>query len=1422
MEPAPGARLLRYVGDRLRIAVRVPGAGDGWQVRLRTNLGRAAAMRHEVIGHLGAKTLAGASWRDIVLPRRKGEYVIDLPLCEVGWFRAKAYAIDPQGGQHWPAGDDLGIAVHPDRYRGGNAIYCAFPRLFGQTRALASAANPLLEAQLKALDLNGYTVIPPSGTLRDLTAALPHVVDALNCRILHLLPVTPAPTTYARMGRFGSPYAAQDLTMIDPALVVFDRRTTGVDQFRELTYAARLKGARVFLDIAINHTGWGSRLHERYPEWFERDADGAFHSPGAWGNTWEDLVELDHGIVELWQELGDAFLTWCRRGVDGFRCDAGYMVPPPAWRYIVARVREEFPDTVFLLEGLGGAWGATADLMTDGGMQWAYSELFQNHTPGEIASYLDHCYEQGKRLGVLVHYSETHDNDRLAKQGDAWSLLRNRLCALTSQSGAFGFTCGVEWLAREKIDVHRATGLHWGADDNLVGELNQLNRLLADHPAFFDGAELERLSAEDDRVYALKRTAADGLDHVLVLCNTDLAKAGRFVLPAPEWAELGKPAIDLLGQPIPVTSERASVVFTLPPGACCCMAGERVPQSLAGDAYRRARAQSAWGYQALAAALPIEDLGPCDWRELAALVDASPLRFLAAVSALDPAAARVDCKRALDQAALLDDLPRVTPWNLRDLARIALVPAGHWLLVRDVSPFSARLETSATATPRTMQSIPCAEGHVAAFAPSAVAADAVLTLDRYVASEGREVSGQVRFLGEVRLEPASPADGLALLTNGRGGMARMAVDLGQIRSKYDCLLGANLHPEVPSDRHVLAKRVRAWVVADGFISPLDREALASFTNDGPAHWRFIAGAGDGRTVAIDLTAAMLPGRNTVALRFARVGTQGRGRALPPDAAVSITVRIDIEDRSFHGETRRDAGSELHLAGNTAALADAIGFGFTPAPDRRLRVTADRGTYHDHGEWALDIAHPIEASRGQTGSGDAYSPGWFALPLAVGDEATLTVDAEAEPPVSGMVAEALDDDARSGADLDDPFGAALARALPAYVVRRGRGATVIAGYPWFLDWGRDSFISARGLLAAGMVDEVARLLAVFGRFEDRGTLPNCLNGEDASNRETSDAPLWFGVVCEELAAIEGARAYDRPIDGGGRTLREVLVSIAEHYRSGAANGVAMDPFTGLVWSPRHFTWMDTNYPAGTPREGYPVEIQALWIRLLRQLERIGAASSGEAWSDLAAKAEKALGELYWLEDRGYLADLLLAPANLSANAAVTDHALRPNMLFAVAFGQLPAARARRCVAAASRYLVVPGAIRSLAPIPSQPTLAIYAGDGRLLNDPQNPYWGRYEGDEDTRRKPAYHNGTAWTWPFPTFCEALAVAWNHAPHAVAAARAYLSSMDRLLADGCAGHPPESVDGDAPHRQRGCDAQAWGATEALRVWKLLQDKS
>ena len=1268
MLPAPGSRQVRHAGDFVTFTLRARDGRwpEGWGARLRTNLGRAERVREEIVqSHFQRLPLAGASWRDLPM-RRDGEaWTLTLPATEVGCFRAKAYAVDERGFQHWPGGPDFCVSVHPSWTRTGNTLYCAFPRMFGPSRGRVVTADPEFDRLAAPLDRMGCAVIPPGGTLRDLARQLPHIFDRLGCRLLHLLPVGPTPTTFARFGRFGSPYAVQDLTAIDPALVEFDRRTTGVQQFEELTEAVHARGGRVLIDIVINHTGWGSREWNNHPGWFVRKPDGTFESPGAWDVVWEDLVELDQCHPDLWDYLARAFLTWCRRGVDGFRCDAGYKIPAHVWQYITARVRQEFPDTVFLLEGLGGSWEATDTLLADGGMQWAYSELFQNFAGDSLTGYLDHTLRAATHSGVLVHYSETHDNARLAArgltepgpatpEGRMWSLHRNQLCALTSIQGGFGFTCGVEWCATEQVNVHSSRGLAWDHPDHLVDELHALNRLLADHPCFFDGARVERLPATGSAAVALRRESAEGPDRCLVLANPDLGAPADVHIDRPLWEDLGEPRFDLVesyaasdATPAgparwevsrPAAADDRTIRIRLAPGACVCLAATPRPQGLSGDAYRRARARADWAVTALATVRRATDVPHEHWTTLAAEVEADPAGFLA--------------------ASFGDDgtYHRVVVWTPDDTRRVVPVPEGHWLLLQEDAPFRARLHVPGHGHAEHRESIAVHDGHVLCFNPRSVEGIGELRIERH----GTPVvhrQATVRFLAA---EPSIPAPTLAptlhgplvLLTNGRGGMARIPVDLGRITSKYDCLLGANLHPRVPVDRHVMVKRLRAWVNADGFITPLDAGNLVDFESGPPAHWRFVANAGDGRSVEIHLVADLLDGENTVQLQFSRPDSPPRfGRSLPPGCDVRLTLRLDLEDRSFHAETHRSPGADHHFSTHTHPLTFAIpngngvgagvGFEFTPAPDRRLRVVAESGVFHHQPEWCEHIAHPIEGTRGQPAAGDAYSPGWFDIPLATGGQAGLTLTTESHLPDEatrrGFVAARLDAVARAveGAPFPatDRFGRTLAAAARAYLVRRDDALTVVAGYPWFLDWGRDTLIAARGLLAAGAVDEVRGLLLTFARFEDRGTLPNSIHGEDARNRDTSDAPLWWGVVCEEYAARAGTDWYATPVgDAAGRTVADVLRDLASGMLAGTPNGIRVDPASGLLWSPSHFTWMDTNHPPGTPREGYPVEIQALWIRLLRHLDRIGQPAwdgRGESWADLARRAEKSFHAWFWL-------------------------------------------------------------------------------------------------------------------------------------------------------------------------------------------------
>ena len=262
---------------------------------------------------------------------------------------------------------------------------------------------------------------------------------------------------------------------------------------------------------------------------------------------------------------------------------------------------------------------------------------------------------------------------------------------------------------------------------------------------------------------------------------------------------------------------------------------------------------------------------------------------------------------------------------------------------------------------------------------------------------------------------------------------------------------------------------------------------------------------------------------------------------------------------------------------------------------------------------------------------------------------------------------------------------------------------------------------------------------------------------------------------------------------------------------------MEPDSGLIFSPAHFTWMDTNQPAGTPREGYPIEIQALWYAALRLLSQVDTTNNRKSWQKLSRRVRASILDYFWLEEFGYLSDCLHSSAGQPLKKASRDDALRPNQLLAVTLGAVRDLPVMRKILAACEQLLVPGAIRSLANRPTRHPLYI-VHHSKVINDPHHPYQGKYIGDEDTQRKPAYHNGTAWTWMFPSFCEAWAKAYGN--EGKGTALAWLASSTRLMDRGCVGHIPEILDGDFPHIPRGCDAQAWGVSEWVRVWIALRD--
>jgi starch synthase (maltosyl-transferring) len=1418
-EPAPGTRMVKFCGETVVFTLNLPypQKGTAW---VRSNIGRAEIIRRENIRAVEQdETPLGRTWFDIPMKRTdERRFTVTLPLFECGHFEAKCYFLKEQETTPvWPPGPNTVFNVDAADACCANVIYNAFVRQFGPNKSGAAVLSPSDAERVRILDKAGYTVIPPSGTFRDLIQELDFIVGELGCRIILLLPIHPTPTTYGRMGRFGSPYAALSFTAVDPALAVFDPQATPLEQFIELVDAVHQRNAQLFIDIAINHTGWAAGVHETHPEWLVRGPQGRIEVPGAWGVSWEDLTKLDYSHRDLWRYIADVFLTWCHRGVDGFRCDAGYMIPIPAWKYMLAKVREQFPRTKFLLEGLGGKTSITRELLNTANLNWAYSELFQNYDRRQIEGYLPEAIEISNSDGIMVHFAETHDNPRLASHSPAYARMRTALCALASHHGAFGFANGVEWFATEKIDVHDSHSLNWGSATNQVAHIRRLNHLLKAHPLFHGDTELKMIQQQGgNHVVLLRQHRASG-KKLLVLINLDAEKR-TLACWNPALADVANlDFFDLLSESkITVADSEGLHTLWLDPGQVFCLtqdAGDlKLLQSHGSDPFRlprqieiqqlRAKAFEVFSYYH-----GTRDLDDSDPDDFARRLEKDPISFC---KALNPFSRET----------------RVIPWQWpEDLRREVMIPPGHFLLVIADRAFRASL-VSDQKTMTCEESLPKKDGtYFALFIPRKAPRHArryILKLTIFATEHQRHVEAPVLALpqpqsvqvkGMLRRPELLQKQFVFLHTNGRGGMLRIPVAWATLNSRYDSLLAANVSNTYPEDRWIMFTRCRAWVVFQGYSQELNSNCLESFAlkHCQGGFWRYHVPTGQGQHILLTLGAKMLDGENTVQLFFYRHPV-GEGRSRLDDAkAVQLILRPDIESRSFHQTTKAYTGPEHQFPQSVRSAQRE--FVFQPDPSHCLHMQISDGVFVREPEWYYMVHRAVEAERGEDPNSDLFSPGYFVVSLIGGKQALLRAeisDTAANFPAdrNSLIRPAVDPleieaDVR-GAPLD-----ILKQSLDAYIVRRGKLKSVIAGYPWFLDWGRDALIFVRGLIAAGKTSAARAILKQFGQFERDGTLPNMIRGNDAGNRDTSDAPLWFILACQELVRAEKSADF-LDDDCNGRSVRRIILSIADALMTGTPNGVCLDSNSGLIFSPAHFTWMDTNYPAGTPRQGYPVEIQALWYAALRFLATVAAADR-QHWRQRSERVQHSLLNLFWRSDLGYLSDCLHASPGQSAAAAIPDDALRPNQLLAITLGAVTDKRICRRILAACEELIVPGAIRSLADRPVRHAIPV-VHRGSLLNDPNHPYQGTYSGDEDTRRKPAYHNGTAWTWLFPSFCEAWVLTYGDEGRDAALAR--LISGVYLLERGCLGHIPEILDGDYPHTPRGCDAQAWGTSELLRV--------
>ncbi|OQC15510.1 MAG: Alpha-1,4-glucan:maltose-1-phosphate maltosyltransferase [Lentisphaerae bacterium ADurb.Bin082] len=1424
--PAPGFQAVRHSGDILMVSLQLDSAREG-KAFLRTNLGQAHVRRAEIIANVEhGRAILGRDWHD--LPMRQADersFQITLPLCQVGLFEFKTFFVPDDGGELvWPKGENVRVKIEPSATVSGNTIYNAFVRQFGPNRSGQAWTKAHRDAET-FLSQAGYTVLPPSGTFADLRRELPVIMDQLGFRIIQLLPIHPAPVTFGRMGRFGSPFAPLDFFTVDASLAVFDRHTTPLEQFSQLVADIHSRDGLVLIDLPADHTGWGSVMQVHHPEWFTRNEDGSFASPGAWGVIWEDLCKLNFEDKTLWMQLAEVFLHWCQLGVDGFRCDAGYMIPAPVWTYITARVREQYPDTIFFLEGLGGAIQTTEDLLQEAGHNWAYSEFFQQFGYQNMLDYTRFAISFSNRVGCLVHFAETHDNQRLAAKSPIWAALRVKTAALFSIAGAFGIANGVEWLATEKIHVHDANSLAWGSEPNLTSLVQTLTRLLNQHPAFQAQATLCIPNSFRGNAIAMLRypPADDDSQNRPIPLTTPLLVAANPEENQPatlEWDisdfNPGNKTIDLVSNAvIPIRRKGHRAILSLPPAAAYCLSAA-TPEPAAPEKQLSPRHWQDLRDRVMDFIVEVKgyiDLAGIDIDGLAQTVYVNPRRF---------------ARQILPESSYLP----IIEWRPgQDEHRVVMVPPQHLILIRHVHPFMATILQGTTCQQR-KRSLPQADGSSAILfsplpAPAETPAEATLVIHVFARQpDGQPQSKNLFHRGALSLLPevTEPVVNLSLTaeqitpehvglcTDQHGGFTLARAAWGLLCSKYDALFAPSLAPLVPVDRTVLLTRVRAWMIYRDYRQELNLNCQTGFVA-GYANrlaWSFNVPSGMGQHVILRVEWQLASDRRQASLTFARLQSPDRQyrHTLPDDVPVALYLRPDLDDRPNHQVTKAFQGPEKTFPAAVSALSD--GFRFQPSPGHGLTMHISEGTFHESPEWHYQHPLPADAERGLESATDIFCPGYFKCTLLGGSQTTIAVavpDKDTAPGIPHVTAPTMPEKL--------PLREALRQSLSAFVVRRDQGKTVLAGFPWFLDWGRDTLICLRGLIAAGMVDDCRDIIQQFASFAEQGTIPNMIRGLDHSNRDTSDAPLWLFVATSDLVSHPkgGEAILDLPCPSPSRPLRKVLNDIADYYWHGAANGIRADHDSALVYSPSHFTWMDTNFPAATPRAGYPVEIQALWIFAL---EFLAAHGGNPLCAERAKLARRSLEQYFRRPDGRGLADCLHAPTpDTPASKATPDDACRPNQLLAVTLGAVTDLRPVRDIIAATRPLLTPAGIRSLDDALVRHPIPV-SSKGRPLNDPYRPYWGTYSGDEDTQRKPAYHNGTSWAWMMPSFCEALVMAYGQT--AIPAAKAWIAAAAPQMQRQCLGYLPEIYDGNAPHEAKGCSAQAWSMTEFFRIYQKL----
>lgn len=651
-----------------------------------------------------------------------------------------------------------------------------------------------------------------------------------------------------------------------------------------------------------------------------------------------------------------------------------------------------------------------------------------------------------------------------------------------------------------------------------------------------------------------------------------------------------------------------------------------------------------------------------------------------------------------------------------------------------------------------------------------------------------------------------------LVTNGIGGFACGAL-AGTLTRRYHGLLVAALRP--PLGRTLLVAKTDEVAEYDGRTYELgaNRWASGAINPHGYVHIERFRLEGTVPVWTFALADALLEKR--VWMAHGENTTYVEYRVVRARTSVKLTAKVLVNYRDYHALTRADAWRmDVQSVGRGVriqAFAEAAPFYLLSAEARCEPVSV----------WYRGFELAAERARGLNHKEDHLHAASFHAEISGGKPATLVFSTNADASADGQLAllkhgarelELMRACARSNSGwlewprwikqlvlaadqfivarptAESPHGTAPTAAAPA---EPGEGVTVIAGYPWFGDWGRDTMIALPGLLlATGRAETAALVLRTFARYVDGGMIPNRFPDAGAVPQyNTVDAALWF---------VEAIRKYyvaTRDLSLVGEVFPE-LTQIIDAYARGTRYGIHVDSQDGLLYAGEpgvQLTWMDSKVGnwVVTPRTGKPVEINALWLNALATQAKFCAAlgKPSDAYQKLTEQARRGF-QRFWNPVENCCFDVLDGPGG-------NDASLRPNQILAVALEEwaLTTEQQRAVVEVCARELLTSFGLRSLSP-----------RDGH--------YRGHY-GDDPLERDGAYHQGTVWGWLIGPFIDAFLRVTGDREQALT----FLAPFENHLTTHGLGTASEIFDGDAPFVPNGCFAQAWTVAEVLRCWEGIK---